>query len=67
MNKLLCMIALLGFSVAIFAQEEIINDDFKDAVSKAEGDLNKDNLTDMAVVLKSTSSNSERYRLQVFF
>lgn len=67
MRKLLCMTTLLVFSATIYAQEEIAHDNFKDRISKAEGDLNKDSLTDMAIVLKSTSGNIERYRLQVFF
>jgi hypothetical protein len=67
MSEVFLIITLLFFSAATLAQEEIASSGYKDIASKVEGDLNKDNLTDIAIVTRNTSRDSEKYRLQVFF
>jgi hypothetical protein len=67
MKIILLTSALLCLSATAPAQEKTMDGDFKEEFSRAEGDLNKDDLTDIAIVLRSISNNIEHYRLQVFF
>ncbi|XZF16095.1 hypothetical protein ACTHGU_08145 [Chitinophagaceae bacterium MMS25-I14] len=59
--------ALLLASIKLSAQGILHKDNFTHIASKATGDLNKDNIPDMAVVTQDTTDDKEPYRLQVFF
>ncbi|MCD0490057.1 hypothetical protein LPB86_17585 [Pedobacter sp. MC2016-14] len=64
--KLICSLALCTY-FSSFAQTQSKKDSFSSVISKATGDLNKDQLPDFAIVTQDTLADTAPYRLQIFF
>lgn len=64
MNKL-CIFVFLFICSNVFAQNRKAN--FDHTVMTAEGDLNKDGIKDVVIVMQDTLQESAPYRIQVFF
>ena len=60
-------LALLLSTYAAFSQGSVKKDRFNYILSKATGDLNKDQIPDFAIVTQDTLADTAPYRIQVFF
>ena len=67
MKKIIILVIMLFVGVNVYSQHKKVNENFNYQIRQALGDLNKDGLTDEAIISMDTISSSRPLRIQIFF